>query len=174
MRGRSSLHSLQHTVQHLHLLLPLLSCNNCTFTRNTHFQRASHQYYYAHAHQRIAQLCARMSINDATFLIVMNTYMYIHVCTYVHHENRSLIQSLTLMRSAIMIFIFFSPPPGSHSILKISEKEQIKLVWPNDEFSGKCYSNSKIATCLGIYSYCGIKKELLHCSTWWVISGELV
>ena len=34
------------------------------YTRNTHSQRASQKYYYAHVHKRIAQLCTRMSIHD--------------------------------------------------------------------------------------------------------------
>ena len=63
-------------------------------TRNTHSQWASRQYYYAHAHKRIVQMCACISINDIPDCDG-------HVHTYVHHENRSLIQSLTLMRSAI-------------------------------------------------------------------------
>ena len=44
---------------------------------------------------RPAQLCACMSINDIPDRDGQ-------VRTYVHHENRSLIQSLTLMHSAIM------------------------------------------------------------------------
>ena len=45
-------------------------------------------------HINIAQLCARMLINDIPDCDR-------HVRTYVHHENRSLIQSLALMRSAM-------------------------------------------------------------------------
>ena len=52
------------------------------------------QYSYAHAHKCIAQLCARMSIND-----IPDHDGHVH--TYVHHEIRSLIQRLTLMRLAI-------------------------------------------------------------------------
>ena len=55
-----------------------------TRTRNTHSQRALHQYYYAHAHKRIAQLCACMSIND-----ILDCGGHVH--TYVHHGNRSFI-----------------------------------------------------------------------------------
>ena len=33
-------------------------------TRNTHSQRTSPQYYDAHEHKRITQLCTRMSITD--------------------------------------------------------------------------------------------------------------
>ena len=62
------------------LALPLL-------TRNTHAQWASHQVVYASL-TRLAQPCTRMS-----FLIMTDTY--------VHHENRSLFQSLALMCSAI-------------------------------------------------------------------------
>ena len=39
---------------------------------------------------------ARMSIIDR------DGHVHTYVRTYVHHENRSLIQSLTLMRSAII------------------------------------------------------------------------
>ena len=62
---------------------------------NTHSQRALCQYYYVHAHKRIAQLCTHMSIND-----IPDRDGQVH--TYVHHENRSLIQSLALMCSAII------------------------------------------------------------------------
>ena len=64
-------------------------------TRNTHLQWALHQYYYAHVHKRIAQMCARISIND-----ILDRDRHVH--THVRHENRSLIQNLALMRSAII------------------------------------------------------------------------
>ena len=48
---------------------------------NTHSQWASRQYY-AHAHKHIAQLCARMSIND-----ILDRDRHVH--TYIHHENAS-------------------------------------------------------------------------------------
>ena len=58
------------------------------YTRNTHAQWISCQVYASLTQP--AQLCARMSINN------------IPDCDgHVHHENRSLIQSLVLMRSAI-------------------------------------------------------------------------
>ena len=60
-------------------------------TRNTHSQWALHQYYYAHVHKRIAQMCAHISINDIP-----------DRDRHVRHENRSLIQNLALMRSAII------------------------------------------------------------------------
>ena len=65
------------------------------YTRNTHSQRASRQYYYTHTHKCITQLCARMSINN-----IPDRDGHVH--TYVHHENRSLIHSLALMHSAVM------------------------------------------------------------------------
>ena len=37
------------------------------------------------------------------FMIVTDTYIIIHI--YVHHENRSLIQSLVLMHSAIITIL---------------------------------------------------------------------
>ena len=37
-----------------------------------------------------------------TFLIVTDTYVHMYTCMHIHCENRSLIQSLTLVRSAIM------------------------------------------------------------------------
>ena len=58
----------------------------------THSQWASRQYYYAHV---IVQMCVRISIND-----IPDRDGHVH--TYVHRENRSLIQSLALMRSAII------------------------------------------------------------------------
>ena len=70
----------------------------CIYTRNMHLQRALRQYYYTHAHKRIAQLCVRMSIND-----IPDRDGHVHM--YVHHENRSLIHSLALMRSAIKIIL---------------------------------------------------------------------
>ena len=72
---------------------------HCICTRNTHSQRASRQYYHAHAHKCIAQLCARILCQLTTFLIVKD--MYIRIYMYVHHEKRSLSHSLTLVRSAI-------------------------------------------------------------------------
>ena len=49
---------------------------------------------------RPAQLCTHMSIiNDRDGHAC--TYVHTYVRTYVDHENRSLIQSLTLMHSAI-------------------------------------------------------------------------
>ena len=62
-----------------------------TYTRNAHVQWASRQVYASPTQP--PQLCMRMSINN------------IPDCdrhTYIHHENRSLIPSLTLMRSAII------------------------------------------------------------------------
>ena len=74
-----------------------MHCDDLYMTRNMHSQRASRQYYYAHAHKPtctcIAQLCVRMSIND-----IPDHDGHVH--TYVHHENRSLLQSLALMRSS--------------------------------------------------------------------------
>ena len=63
-------------------------------TRNTHSQWASRQYYDVHAHKRIPQMCMLILINDIP-----------DRDTHVHHENRSLIQSLVLMRPAIIALV---------------------------------------------------------------------
>ena len=62
------------------------------YTRNMHAQWASHQFHASP--MRPAQLCACMSIND-----IPDRDGHVH--TYIHHENRSLIQSLALMHLAI-------------------------------------------------------------------------
>ena len=49
----------------------------CTCTRNTHAQWASHQVY-ASPTRSAARACQLM-----TLLIVMDTYMYMYICTYI-------------------------------------------------------------------------------------------
>ena len=63
-----------------------------------------------------------------TFLIVMDTYIRV----YVHHENRSLIQSLVLMRSAIMyMYIVYIHERKTHAnalIQSIKVKKTTTLI----------------------------------------------
>ena len=73
------------------------------FTRNTHAQWASRQEYMHLRHGRPSCVCACQLI---TFLIVMDTYIRTDIRMYVHHENKSLIQSLALMHSAIKALKF--------------------------------------------------------------------
>ena len=85
-----------------------------------------HMYMYPMEYACALDLCAKSLRHSCAracqliitaFLIVMDTCMYVrtcmstnyngipdrdghmHVCTYVHHENISLVQSLTLMHS---------------------------------------------------------------------------
>ena len=70
-----------------------------------------------------ANIIMRMRINVSpscayacqltTFLIVTDTYICTYIRTYVHHENRSLIQSLALMHSAIITYLFPMPDLGN-------------------------------------------------------------
>ena len=86
-----------------YLTLDLHSNHDCVpdkHTRNTHSQWASRRPQHdVRINVRIAQLCARMSINDIPDRERTRIYTCVH--TYIHLENRSLIQSLALMRSAI-------------------------------------------------------------------------
>ena len=66
-------------------------------SRNTHSPWASRQIGFCMRMSK--KRCAR-ACQLTTFLVV-RTRTY--VCTYVHHENRSLIQSLALMGSAISL-----------------------------------------------------------------------
>ena len=89
-------------------------------------------YYYAHAHKRIAQLCTHMSIND-----IPDRDGCIH--TYVHHENRSLIQSFVLMRSALI---------NELKEVDVSPRFEPLISWS----IALCANHSAIATCNTVYT----------------------
>ena len=98
-------------IQYVHIdVLYNIIC--VTSTCSSHYTTAcAYMYIYLGLHMRSRPRAKSMHLRHGqpgcarachvtTFLIVMDTY--IHVRVYVHHENRSLIQSLVLMRSAIM------------------------------------------------------------------------